>query len=223
MRRVYVLDNGGISFVVELNPCGPSATKCGPGTARVLAHKPDFTDEIDHRDTTKHSLWLKPWRTFKYTRALIGLEPPQKPGLFERLFQRDPERREANSVLLELSPQKYLVIGESVFTFQAEDDDYIMQFVSPVYNSGVTYHYAIGRKNTYLTLMHTYIPNDELQRLREATSMHDVNPNLILFNTGQPFRRGDRGAAVRKARAAQKAYTYAHPLKGFKLLHDRLF
>jgi hypothetical protein len=57
-----------------------------------------------------------------------------------------------SSILLKLSANNYLFIGDTIFKFKTKNQDKILHFVSPIGNSDVVYPYAVGEKYTYLLL-----------------------------------------------------------------------
>lgn len=74
---------------------------------------------------------------------------------------RSPEhgkKYDGNTILVQLAKNQYMYIGPEIFTFTVEDE-IIVGFMSPLYGSDVSYPYAVGTKNTYLLLEHTFIPN----------------------------------------------------------------
>ncbi|GIL63026.1 hypothetical protein Vafri_17166 [Volvox africanus] len=68
------------------------------------------------------------------------------------------------SVLLDLGRRRYVYIGWVIYTFTAYDD--IVDYVGTMGNSHVTYPFAVGKKNTYMMIETTYIPNHILRTCR---------------------------------------------------------
>ena len=66
-----------------------------------------------------------------------------------------------NSLLLQISKNKYIYVGSSIYMFQI--DDTIISYKSPIGNSDVPYPYAIGTKYTYLMIEKVYIDNKVLE------------------------------------------------------------
>lgn len=67
---------------------------------------------------------------------------------------------DGNSILIQLSDNKYVSIGFNIVTF--EIDDQIINHYSPIGNNDVPYPYFVGEKNTYLILENQYISNDKI-------------------------------------------------------------
>lgn len=62
-----------------------------------------------------------------------------------------------NTVLIKLTNNSYMFIGEKIYTFKLKDDS-IIDYKSPIGNSAVPYPYAIGKKNVYLMTEQVFIP-----------------------------------------------------------------
>ena len=149
-RRVYVVDNGGIPFVVEL--------MAAEGVARVLRARSGLSDaemdRINRHDVSRHGEWLERWREFRYVRSFVGTDPSEKKGVRKVWWHG------GNSLLLELAPRRYLcVCGDGVFEFRTPLGDEIVRYVSVMGNSAVPYPYAVGKKNTYLMIEGVFLPN----------------------------------------------------------------
>ena len=54
-----------------------------------------------------------------------------------------------NSILLHVSPQKYIYVGEQIYSFAPLDGDTIKAYYSPLGNNQVPYPYAVGEKYVY--------------------------------------------------------------------------
>jgi hypothetical protein len=82
----------------------------------------------------------------KYTEIFLN-KPPKK------IFN-DPiyGHEKGSSILLKLSANNYLFIGDTIFKFKTKNQDKILYFVSPIGNSDVVYPYAVGVGYTYLLL-----------------------------------------------------------------------
>ena len=64
-----------------------------------------------------------------------------------------------NSILIEISKNKYVFIGYTIYDFVTKEP--ILKYESPMGNSSVPYPFAISEKYTYLILARKYISNDE--------------------------------------------------------------
>lgn len=189
MTFIYIIDNGGIPFVVKL-----SHTQ-GPGVAHIFREKKDVDLEVlekmDLRDPSTHKIWLQPWRVWKYTHAFIGKDP------------RERKQYGGHSLLLKTRGQKYISIGCDIFSFKLLDGDEIVDYVSIMGNSAVPYPYVVGKKNTYLMLEKTYLPNEVLV----DPKIKDKDPYRVFYN--MEHKKQDK-------------HKRKHSLPSFKMLHERL-
>jgi hypothetical protein len=154
-KRVYVIDNGGTPFVVELSSLS------GPGTARILRNRGADEPGAGLRTVDLQDRYFEPWRAMKYDQAWVGLDPDEgkKPSFLQRVLRTTPAWwHGGNSVLLRVARSKYVCVGWDIFSFTATDG--ISTFVSPMGNNAVPYPYAIGSNNTYLTADKAFIPNE---------------------------------------------------------------
>lgn len=194
-RTVYIVDNGGIPFVVQLSD------DAGPGVARVLRMKRSVLvgeDEVTRDDVRNRTGELyEHWRDIKYSRVFVGLDPEEaSPSMVTSMFAAVLGRRPwwwgGNSILLETAPKRYVFVGWKTYAFKTPD--VIQRYVSVMGNSAVPYPYAVGTTNTYLLLEEVSLGNDEVG------------------SAADPYNRyyHAKGKRMRSAR-----------LSGFKLLHDR--
>lgn len=157
-KRVYVVDNGGIPFIVELSQLS------GRGIAQVHRLRNNLpvesSDDFEVRDVSKQGLWYKPWKSFDYKQVWVGLDPTetQKKSIWKSIFGTGWWHG-GNSVLLQVAENRYISIGWDVYEFTTHVDDDIMDYVSVMGNSAVPYPYAVGKINTYLTMEKVSIPN----------------------------------------------------------------
>ena len=66
-----------------------------------------------------------------------------------------------NSILIKVSKNKYVYIGERIYEFKTTDE--IMDYVSPIGGNNVPYPVAFGQKNVYFMPNQQYIKNEELE------------------------------------------------------------
>ena len=91
-----------------------------------------------------------------------------------------------NSILLEVEEKKYMMVGESVYTF--ETDDKIIKFTSNVGNNDVPYPIAYGERNIYyLVDKYIFIPyesiSDDNIRKRISEMDESYEPYDFLYNS----------------------------------------
>lgn len=77
-----------------------------------------------------------------------------------------------NSILLQVSPQKYVHVGASVSEFQTRDP--IVEYWSPVGNNDVPYPVAIGSKYAYFMLDRIQVPLTSFSRTLTAKDKKDL-------------------------------------------------
>jgi hypothetical protein len=77
-----------------------------------------------------------------------------------------------NSILIQLTPNKYMHIGCEIFTFVTKD--IITDFLSPVGNSDVPYPIAYGTENVYFMLDKKYYSNDDILLEKTVSNSEDI-------------------------------------------------
>jgi hypothetical protein len=68
--------------------------------------------------------------------------------------------REHNTLLIDIGNNRYMHVGDELYTFKTLNGEKILQYYSPIGNSQVPYPYAVGENNTYLMLERAIIPNN---------------------------------------------------------------
>jgi hypothetical protein len=217
-RTVYIVDNGGTPFVVLL-----TSDDEGPGVAHVFVDKTMYDSDLhdksrDFKDVSRQDEWLSFWRSIKYTRAFVGLDPEEaRPrGIFDKIFGGNPWWWGGNSLLLELAPKSYVFVGWEIYAFKTPD--VIEQYVSQMGGSAVPYPYAIGAKNIYLLIQRTYLTNTHAAFLRSKMPDTDDDPYALYYRSDL-----DKGgpAGTRQRQNTRDLYEASHRLMAFKLLKKR--
>lgn len=126
MRQYHIIDNGGVSFIVNIN--GAIATVFTP-----LKFGNDIVAD-------------KQIMNIKFKKVYPGLNPM---NFFSTEW--NPELK-GNSLLVQVSARKFIFIGTEIFLFDIAPKDSIVKFISFMGPNGVPYPYAIGKKYTYLML-----------------------------------------------------------------------
>lgn len=75
-------------------------------------------------------------------------------------FDSSPYEFHGNSILIQLTENKYQYVGSDIYEFKIED--IITDYISPVGNSDVPYPVAYGSENIYFMLDKKYIYTEEL-------------------------------------------------------------
>ncbi len=81
-----------------------------------------------------------------------------------------------NSILVKLDDDKYIYIGESIFKFKAKDR--IINYLSPVGNSGVPYPYAVGEKYLY-PMFYPIRYGEKDDKVPYFKKNYDKNPYIV--------------------------------------------
>jgi hypothetical protein len=63
-----------------------------------------------------------------------------------------------NSILIHVSPRKYIYAGDQIYSFAPLEGDTIKTYYSPVGNNQVPYPYAVGEKYVYFMLDKVAVP-----------------------------------------------------------------
>jgi hypothetical protein len=63
-----------------------------------------------------------------------------------------PSEAEGNSLLLQLPDNKFMYIGDYIYTFEPVRGDTILRYYSDIGNSDVPYPYAVGKTHIYIML-----------------------------------------------------------------------
>lgn len=222
MRTVFTTDNGDTPFVVHLPFNGDVSTR--PGIANIL-HKikdENILDELEdvQRNDPRFLEMFVPWKSIKYTKAWIGLDPDEPSavkGFFRRLLMSDCSWwHGGSSMLLQTAARTFMYIGDCIFKFQLQPKDDVLRFVSRMGNNAVPYPYIIGRDNTYLLVAFNvapiYIPNQLLDMTKDPYDQFfkiNLETGVTLSDVRERNRFNDR-------------FEKKHRVKGFKLLHKRL-
>jgi hypothetical protein len=152
---LYTLDNGGNPFVVHVDPKKHEVS--------VYARGAKFMDGDHPERKIPH----------EYTRTAV--KPTRFDGeVFVGCGQNKSDR--GNSVLVHMSQDKYMFVGDRVFTFTTvQPNERITAFKSPVGNSAVPYPYAISdHHNVYLMVDEAVFPWQATRR--------DPDPYQVYYN-----------------------------------------
>ena len=145
----YTHDNGGRPFQVIVN----SSKKL----FRV------FEDE--HHDILKDLYITQTVKPTRYIKMFVGND--------------NGEQGRGNSLLFQITKKKYMFVGETVSTFNLNDE--IVDYKSPIGNSDVPYPFAIGITNSYLINEKLYAPNALVNQNNIANAYYIDHNDLSLF------------------------------------------
>ena len=143
MKSYAIHDNGGKPFLV------------GDLGGKVVVYKQEFNEDMEEYTLGKKLLEIS------YKKIFVGDNTLEQEGYAPK------GEGKGNSILLQLTKNKYMFIGWKIETFKVPDGDEILNYYSPIGNNDVPYPYAVGKKYTYLMIENVYLPNEVLE-------MHDV-------------------------------------------------
>lgn len=122
-------DNGGLPFaVIDYG-------------SRVVVFRQKYDE-----DSEMYVRESKPVFQSPYKRIWVGKDPL---GI---TYDWDPAFMTGNTILLQTAANRYVFIGERIYSFSLETGDAVVTYVSPVGNNDVPYPYIIGKTHTYLLL-----------------------------------------------------------------------
>lgn len=128
-----IIDNGGVSFKVEIK----DTFVCIYKSKKVNHYDDDGQFEILVKKYQPEKLFIGD--------HLYGYKDDYKLGTFT-----------GNSILLHLRGHRYVYIGSEIYEFTA--DSPILEYYSYMGNSGVPYPIAVSDKNIYLLIENVYMP-----------------------------------------------------------------
>jgi len=177
-KTYYVHDNGGRSFKVIIHGKNVSVYKLPSWKYEEDECPEDYTDFI---------------KTFpEVTKIFIGKSPKNKMTTFSAGYGKEFD---GNSILLHIKDNKYVFIGESIFSFQSFAE--IQTYVSHVGNNDVPYPYAVDKdKYSYLMIEDVVIKNvpkckNPYDYYYEKAQITNINKKIDNFNDIEKFYIGN--------------------------------
>lgn len=154
----YIHDNGSRPFHVIFK------------NDKVAVYKKRQLTKTEYKSDAWFDIWDKLFydvvvvKPIKYLKVFIGKDKSYRNKSFD-----------GSSILVQLTQNAYMFIGQTVFTFKTTDT--IIGFYSQVGNGDVMYPYAVGETNTYLLIEDTYMPNNMITNKDPYMQfyMHDRN------------------------------------------------
>lgn len=144
-KKYYILQNGGKPYLVYV------------GKKNIKIYKNSDKFYVDEEYNYEINMWtyIELIRKYKSLKTFIGYSPKNNMTIYSG---GHGERFDGNSILIKIKNNKYVYIGPEIFSFKTDDD--IIEYISPVGNSGVPYPYAIDNKGKYYLLIEGVILND---------------------------------------------------------------
>ena len=126
-----------------------------------------------------------------------------------------------NSILLNLSGNKYVFIGESVYEF--DTPDHIKEFYSMIGNNDVPYPVAVGEKNVYFIIEKTYLSRNYFEGFPKKYSW-GLDSYARLWGQGPFMPNLSKNASWKQRFDAQQKASLTKFIKKFpkvKIIHKR--
>ena len=119
-----------------------------------------------------------------------------------------------NSILLHLSGNKYVYIGDKVYEFQMEDE--VDKYFSLIGNGDVPYPVLLGTENVYFMLDKTYVPRSEFE----------IKMTPKMWEDGYAYYYGYLDAKTGEKHGGMEANAHglenkAKKMKGFRMVNRR--
>lgn len=127
-KSYEIIDNGGRPFVADVT------------SSKIEVYKQVYDDENDTYVKDKKIL------DTNYEKIFIG------DNLLKDKRYAPRVKYLGNSILVQVTPEKYIYIGSEIYSFSPKKDDTIVSYYSPVGNSQVPYPYALGENYAYFML-----------------------------------------------------------------------
>jgi hypothetical protein len=148
--QIYrVHDNGGRPFLVVF-----------PTSATVQIYKipKKVRDNWDwDKESPKNEDYSELVKSYTIVKLFIGKSP--KTGMFSKINKGYDSYFDGNSILLQLSSDRYVFIGWDIYEFTFPEQ--IVEYVSPVGNSDVPYPVAISTNYAIFMNDKVYLPKNE--------------------------------------------------------------
>lgn len=163
-KSYFTHDNGGRPFLVYVSK------------KDVQIYKEDkkfYSTWSDWNTNDNNNKWIyiKLIKEYKPLEIFIGKSPLNNMTKFSGGHGK---QFDGNSVLLKISKDRYVFIGNTIYEFST-DNDKILKYYSPVGNNDVPYPFAYGEKNVYFMLNNKYIPYDNIKELENKKETDGYN------------------------------------------------
>jgi hypothetical protein len=148
VRSYKIHDNGGRPFVVDVNE---HQKKLSISVSYADSKTGLSLPPVHFKDYAFKRIWIGD-DVFHYGKKMVGWDPKWK----------------GNSILAQLSANRFLEIGKEIFEFTLMAGDAPVAYSSYVGNSDVPYPYLVGKTHTYLMIEDVAIPNEVLDMKQDA-------------------------------------------------------
>ncbi len=191
----FIHDNGGRPFIVYITQKSPSSYKVSIyGNDKEIF----YTRESDWYTNLLKNRWMyvkhigtytsqKVWIAKGYNWDWIGRKIPSlaldgQDMWYHKMF-------DGNSILLQITKDKYVFIGLTIVEFKLVKGDTIANFYSVVGGNDVPYPVVIGTKNVYFMFDFKYVPVDKFPSF---TKRDQLNAYLHFYGQskiGKPLEK----------------------------------
>jgi len=193
-KKYMIHDNGSRPFLVYTN------------SINIYIYKVDENHVIDEDDFDYKNELTNGWM---YTKLIKEYKNVKNVYIGKSILNKATKysgghgkKFDGNSILVQLSNDKYLSIGWTIQEFKLDDE--IVKYYSTVGNNDVPYPIILGKKNVYFMLDYTYV-----DRKLFPDNMTDTD-----WSDCYSYYYGHVGDTVFEK--------YAKPIKNIKLIHNRL-
>ena len=162
-KHYFTLDNGGRPFCVYIIGKKVIVYKETKNSDYIVKGR-DKDNEFMWRwfhylDLPENIIYTEKIKTFTTKKIYIGKSPKNEMTKYSGGYGK---KWDGNTILLELTGNKYVYLGETVTEFTLQKGDKVEEYWSPVGNSAVPYSFILGEKNVYFMWDMMYISRDIL-------------------------------------------------------------
>lgn len=153
----------GKSFITHDNGGSPYKVHIDKTTVTVFEQDDDLRDSVWELTKAKGRKERDKCLAFVYVKKVYQIRNARKVyvGEYKGRKYKYSKLDKGNSVLVQLTQNKFAFIGNQIFTFKAKD--MIESYQSPIGNSDVPYPWASGKTFTYLLTENLWLENSEIK------------------------------------------------------------
>lgn len=154
MSKIYeIIDNGGRPFIAYVSK----------RLSKIEVYRQLYDEENDDYVKDKKII------DTEYEKIFIG------DNLLKDKHYAAKGKYPGNSILVQVSPQKYIYIGSEIYSFASKKDDTIVSYYSPLGNSQVPYPYALGENYAYFMLDKKVVYIDFINTEKDGYTQYYTN------------------------------------------------
>jgi hypothetical protein len=164
LKSYYTLDNGSKPFLVFVK---------GDTELHIYRIPENVHIDYDEYEKLKKGHYNELIKSYKTKKIWIG-KHTEKDGYWNQ------KNSAGNSILAQLSNNRYLHIGADIYEFTTPDNDKIIKYFSKIGNNEVPYPIALGEKYVYQMLNRAYITRKAFENW-DMTDAEWDNTAYILY------------------------------------------